>query len=74
MNDYRFRWALITVPLVIGFMIYLISGASTSFDFLDITEVIGINNIDRWTGLIILAVGLIGFVLLLRVLLSKKED
>ena len=74
MNDYRFRWALITVPLTIAFMIYLISGASTSFSFSGITEAIGIVNGDRWTGLIVLAVALIGLVLVLRIVLSRKDD
>jgi hypothetical protein len=74
MNDYRFRWTLITVPLAGLFMIYLISGASTSFSFPDLSDAIGIVNGERWTGLIVLAVALIGLVLVLRILLHRKDD
>ncbi len=74
MDDRRFRWSVLTVPFAIFFMIYLISGASTSFDFLDISDAIGIANGDRWTSLIVLAVALIGLVLVLRILLHRKDD
>ena len=64
----KFRWAWITVPVVVLGMIYLISGIDLAFSWSDVTRFLGVENEQRYGLLVVLGLIIVGIVAIVRVL------
>ena len=70
----RFKWAWITVPVVVLGMIYLISGVDLAFSWSDVMGLLGVENEKRYTLLAVLGLITVGVVAVVAVLRNRKQD